>query len=42
MLDDLDRLMAEHGIGVRIEDTFRIAEDGRAVSFCEMGRGMGV
>ncbi|HEY0590329.1 MAG TPA: M24 family metallopeptidase [Thermoanaerobaculia bacterium] len=30
----------DRGLGVRIEDTFQIAEDGRAVSFCEMGRGL--
>ncbi len=30
----------ERGIGVRIEDTFWIGEDGRAVSFCETGRGL--
>ncbi len=30
----------DRGIGVRIEDTFWIGDDGRPVSFCEMGRGL--
>jgi Xaa-Pro aminopeptidase len=30
----------ERGIGVRIEDTFWIAEDGRAVSFCTLDRAL--
>jgi Xaa-Pro aminopeptidase len=31
----------EREIGVRVEDTYYIAEDGRPVSFCSLSRGLG-